>query len=96
MRGEQKAIEVYFDNAATSYPKPAAVGEAMLRYMKEIGASSGRGAYRKALQADRIIYESRTSLARLFNVKDVSRIFFSKALLTTGKETASSLLKTFA
>ena len=34
---------VYLDNAATSFPKPPAVAEAMLRYMQEVGASINRG-----------------------------------------------------
>jgi len=45
--------------------------------MKDIGASSGRGAYRKALEADRMIYETRRKIANLFGVKDVSRIIFT-------------------
>jgi len=69
--------EIYFDNAATSYPKPESVYESIYKFMKEIGASSGRGAYRKALEADRIIYETRRKIGRLFGIKDVSRIIFT-------------------
>ena len=69
--------EIYFDNAATSYPKPESVYETVYQFMKEIGASSGRGAYRKALEADRIIYETRRKIASLFGIKDVSRIIFT-------------------
>ncbi len=70
-------MQVYLDNAATSYPKPEEVYEAVDRFMREIGVSSGRGAYRKALRADRIIYEARKSLAELFNIKDVARVVFA-------------------
>jgi len=69
--------QAYFDNAATSYPKPDEVYEAVERFMREIGVSSGRGAYRKALEADRIIYETRKSLAELFSVVDTKRIVFA-------------------
>ena len=69
--------EIYFDNAATSYPKPESVYETVYKFMKDIGASSGRGAYRKALEADRMIYETRRKIANLFGVKDVSRIIFT-------------------
>ncbi len=68
---------IYLDNAATSYPKPEAVYEAADRFSREIGASSGRGAYRNALRADGIIYEARASLAELFNVPDAARIVFT-------------------
>jgi len=70
-------MQVYLDNAATSYPKPEEVYEAVVSFMREIGVSSGRGAYRKALEADRIIYEARRSLAELFNVKDTKQIVFT-------------------
>jgi len=70
-------MQVYLDNAATSYPKPEEVYEAVGRFMREIGVSSGRGAYRKALEADRIIYEARKSLAELFNIKDTKQMVFT-------------------
>lgn len=70
-------MAVYLDNAATSFPKPEAVYEAMDRYIRNIGVSTGRGAYKLALEADRIVYETRFALGRLFNIKDVSRIIFT-------------------
>ena len=69
--------QIYLDNAATSYPKPDEVYEAVDHFMREIGVNSGRGAYRRALEADRLIYEARKSLAELFNVRDTSRIIFT-------------------
>jgi selenocysteine lyase/cysteine desulfurase len=39
---------IYCDNAATTHPKPPAVYDAVLDYMKNIGASPGRSAYRHA------------------------------------------------
>ncbi len=38
----------YLDNAATSWPKPAAVGVAMLHYLEDVGGSPGRGGHRLA------------------------------------------------
>lgn len=70
-------MTVYLDNAATSFPKPDTVYTAIERYMKEVGASAGRGTYQRALEADRLVYETRRSLARLFNVNDASRIVFT-------------------
>ena len=32
----------YFDNAATSWPKPAGVGRAMTHYLESVGGSPGR------------------------------------------------------
>jgi cysteine desulfurase family protein len=67
---------IYFDNAATSWPKPAAVIDAMSLFMTEVGANPGRSAHRLSIEAGRIVYETREALARLFNVPDPLRIVF--------------------
>jgi len=67
---------IYFDNAATSWPKPGCVLEAMSRFMIEVGASPGRSAHRLSIESGRIVYETREALARLFNVADPLRIVF--------------------
>lgn len=70
-------MPIYLDNAATSFPKPEAVYQAVDHFMRHIGASSGRGAYQKALEADMIVYQTRLALARLFNVPHPERIVFT-------------------
>ncbi len=67
---------IYFDNAATSWPKPATVIEAMSHFMTEVGANPGRSAHRLSIEAARIIYETREALARLLNMDDPLRIVF--------------------
>jgi len=67
---------IYMDNAATSYPKPDAVIQAMTDYMKNIGANSGRSGHRLAIEAGRIVYETREAVAELFNISDPLRIVF--------------------
>lgn len=56
---------IYLDNAATSYPKPEPVIEAVAGYMRQVGSSPGRGNYRSALQAVSIMEQVRAALARL-------------------------------
>ena len=58
---------VYMDNAATSFPKPPAVLEAMKHYATEIGASAGRGAYREAIESAGVLADARKNLQLLFN-----------------------------
>jgi cysteine desulfurase family protein len=69
---------IYLDNAATSFPKPEATLEAMMRYQREIGGSPGRSGHRLSIEAGRIVHETREVLARLFNVDDPLRIVFTK------------------
>jgi len=68
---------IYFDNAATSWPKPSQVKEAMVRFMDEIGANPGRSGHLLSIQAARTIYETRETLSTLFQVRDPSRIIFT-------------------
>lgn len=69
---------IYFDNAATSRPKPEAVYDAYNYYVREIGTSPGRGSYGLAIQASRMLYQSRKTLAGFFGVDDPSNVVFTK------------------
>ena len=68
---------IYLDNAATSFPKPPQVMEAMIHYMKEVGANPGRSGHQLSLDASRIVQHTRESLATLFNSADPTRIVFT-------------------
>jgi cysteine desulfurase family protein len=67
---------IYFDNAATSWPKPPEVTEAMVRFLNEIGANPGRSGHRMAVEAGRVVYEAREAIAELFNAPDPLRVVF--------------------
>lgn len=68
---------IYLDNAATSYPKPKEVGQAMIYFLEKVGANPGRSSHRLSIEAGRILYQARESLAELFNVDDPLRIIFT-------------------
>jgi len=67
---------IYFDNAATSWPKPPGVAEAMVHFMDEVGANAGRSGHRLAVEAGRIVYDAREAVADLFNAPDPLRVVF--------------------
>ena len=56
---------IYLDNAATSFPKPKQVIDAVAHYLNEIGGNPGRAAHALAREASRIIDHTRRSLATL-------------------------------
>lgn len=68
---------IYLDNAATSWPKPEAVYAAVDRYQRDLGASAGRGAYRSATEAGRMVEAARRSCAALLGVGDATRVVFT-------------------
>jgi cysteine desulfurase/selenocysteine lyase len=67
----------YLDNAATSWPKPEAVYQAMDNFMRHTGANPGRSAHQLSIEAGRIVYETREALDMLFGVGDPTRIVFT-------------------
>jgi cysteine desulfurase family protein len=68
---------IYLDNAATSWPKPPSVWEAMERNMIESAANPGRGSHEMAVKASRAVFEARKRLARLFRVNNPNDIAFT-------------------
>jgi cysteine desulfurase family protein len=68
---------LYLDNAATSFPKPPGVAEAMRQYADELGASAGRGVYREAMETGALVADCRRRLARLINCPDEKQVIFT-------------------
>jgi cysteine desulfurase family protein len=65
------------DNAATSFPKPATVHEAMMRYATELGASPGRGAYAEAREAGRLLFQCRERINTLIHGQAPEHVIFT-------------------
>lgn len=59
---EKKQL-IYFDNAATSWPKPEPVYKAAEHYLREICANPGRSGHTHAMFAERLVYETRERAA---------------------------------
>ncbi|MBP9128109.1 MAG: aminotransferase class V-fold PLP-dependent enzyme [Elusimicrobia bacterium] len=72
-----KLLELYFDNAATSWPKPRAVDRSLAVYQRTVGASAGRGAYPRAQASGEILSGCRSVLTRLMNAPDSQRVIFT-------------------
>ncbi len=69
---------IYLDNAATSWPKPPCVIEAMTAFMAEVGANPGRSGHRLAVEAGRLVYSTREAVADLFGAPDPLRVVFGQ------------------
>ncbi len=69
---------IYFDNAATSWPKPPGVAEAMVHFLNQVGANPGRAAHRRAVESGRILYDAREAVCELFHAPDPLRLVFGK------------------
>jgi cysteine desulfurase family protein len=67
---------IYFDNAASSFPKPEAVINAMSEFLRTCG-NPGRGAHAFALEGARQIFDAREKIARFLGVKQSERLVFT-------------------
>ncbi len=69
---------IYFDNSATTWPKPDRVYRGVYEFMKKYGANPGRSGYDMAQKSSRVIYECRELIADMFGISDCSSIIFTK------------------
>lgn len=82
---------LYLDNAATTFPKPPAVAEAVYRYMTGSGANINRGCYSAAYDVEEQVLETRQLLCELFHGPDCRNVVFTKNVT----ESLNVLLKGF-
>jgi cysteine desulfurase / selenocysteine lyase len=68
---------IYLDNAATSWPKPDAVGQAMVDFLTHKAGNPGRGGHTLSRLASQVLEESRAKLAKLVNAPSTSRIILT-------------------
>ncbi len=68
---------IYLDNAATSFPKPPAVIQAMSDFLERAGGNPGRSGHRLSIAAGRIVYDARETIAELFHARDPLRVIFT-------------------
>lgn len=75
-------MNLYFDNASTSFPKPPEVAAAMTRFLTDEGGTYGRAAYARVLRSTRIVEACRDAVARVMGVGDASKIAFTAGATT--------------
>ena len=69
----------YFDNAATTFPKPEEVYSFMDKFYRECGVNAGRGQHRLSAKANALIEETRKLLLDLFHCINKKVVFTSTA-----------------
>lgn len=68
---------IYLDNAATSFPKPKEVSEAVYDCMMNYCANPGRSSHKLAIKGAMKIYDTREKVANFFNFDDPMRVIFT-------------------
>ena len=68
---------IYFDNAATTFPKPKRVADAVGRALDSYGGNPGRGSHKMARRAASAVFECREELAAFFDAASEDNVFFT-------------------
>ena len=68
---------IYFDNSATSFPKPEIVYHFMESFYRKYGVNPGRSGFDAAIHTEEMVHGTRKLLTDLFNGSDPNRLTFS-------------------
>jgi cysteine desulfurase family protein len=68
---------IYLDNAATTWPKPEAVWQAVDDYQRRLGAPAGRSTYHEAAEVERLVGQCRSRIAALIGAEETQHIVFT-------------------
>lgn len=71
---------IYLDNAATTFPKPKSVYDAMDKMNRQGAVNAGRGSYKLAQAASRLIFETKIKLRQLVHVDVSAAVVFSPSI----------------
>ncbi len=69
-------MNLYFDNASTSFPKPQEVGEFINTYLNQ-GGTYGRAAYPRVFEASKMVEETRFMLSKYIGTSLVDNVIFT-------------------
>ena len=69
---------IYLDHAATSFPKPNEVSDAVYRYMTQNGCNINRGGYGSAYALEETVLETRERICTLFHGDDCRNVVFTR------------------
>lgn len=71
---------IYLDNAATTFPKPESVYREMDDIARNYAVNTGRGSYKAAQKATKVIDDTKAALLRLFNAEGAADIVFTPSV----------------
>lgn len=69
---------IYFDNGATSFPKPARVEQAVIAALRKYGANPGRSGHTMSMDTAIKVYECRELAAKFFGAGEVEDVVFTQ------------------
>ncbi|MGH4125394.1 MAG: aminotransferase class V-fold PLP-dependent enzyme [Clostridium sp.] len=86
--------QIYLDNAATAFPKAPGVAESICDYITNIGCNVNRGAYSSSYSAEKIVFETRELICKLFSFDKPENVIFNKNITESLNTIIKGLFKT--
>lgn len=71
---------IYLDNAATTYPKPGCVWDAVDTYNRTKAVNAGRGAYRASREATAMIHDVKRELISLCDAREQAQVVLTPSV----------------
>lgn len=86
-------MNVYLDNASTSFPKPKAVCDSIYNFLANIGGNSGRSNHTNALESNRYVFDTRENIASFFNFPKIENVIFTNNITSSLNILINGILK---
>lgn len=86
-------MNVYLDNASTSFPKPKAVSDSIYNFLTNIGGNPGRSNHSNALESNRAVYDTRELIASFFNFPQLENVIFTNNITSSLNILLNGILK---
>lgn len=84
---------IYFDNGATTFPKPESVVRAINNALRYYGANPGRSGHKMSMKASEVMFDCRNNVARLFDVDTPEKVIFTQNCTVAVNTVIRGLLK---
>lgn len=76
-------MNIYLDNASTTFPKPKSVADSIYTFLTNIGGNPGRSNHNNALETNRLLFEAREIISNFFNFDSIENVLFTNNITTS-------------
>jgi len=76
-------MNVYLDNASTTFPKPKKVADSIYDFLTNIGGNPGRSNHENSLATNRILLNTRETIANFFGFPSIENVIFTNNITTS-------------
>ena len=76
-------MDIYLDNASTTFPKPKTVVDSIYNFLTNIGGNPGRSNHENSLNTNRILLNTRETIANFFGFSSIENVIFTNNITTS-------------